>query len=277
MWETTPRKVLCAIETARCRAALEYAGRAARQRRAGVHLVHVEPPAYGGSSFQGESQWLGGRILSEAGRVLEQLLADAALPVTTELARGPVVETLVADSAYACLVVLQHRGMHPEAGSPVLSVQEVVAGAGAPIVAVPADWRSATSPETPVVTVGVADRTSSSRVVREALHVAELAGARLRLVHGRASLPRVDRPDLVGEFGAVLAECPQVAVEQIVIDGSATTALLRQARDSQLLVVGRRRPVLGTPHPDQFDHALLRLSPVPVMVVDQVDAASLIG
>jgi nucleotide-binding universal stress UspA family protein len=277
MWETTPRKVLCAIETAQCRAALEYAGRAARQRHAGVHLVHVEPPAYGGSSFQGESQWLGGRILADAGRLLEQLLADAALPVTTELARGPVVETLVADSAYACLVVLQHRGMQSADGSPIFSVQEVVAGAGAPIVAVPADWRPATSPETPVVTVGVADRTSSARVVLEALHVAGLAGARLRLVHGRASLPRLGRLNLVAEFGAVLAECPEVAVEQVVVAGSATTALLRQAKDSEMLVVGRRRPLLGTPHPDPFDHALLRLSPVPVMVVDQVEAVSLIG
>ena len=278
MWETTPRKVLCAVETAECQAALEYAGAEARRRRTGVHLVHVEPPAYGGSAAQGETKWIGDRILAAATRSLERLLTGAGLPVSGELARGLVGETLVAGSAYSCLVVLQHRGTGYADGPAILSVQEVVAGALAPVVAVPADWRAASSPDSVVVTVGVVDRARSARVVREALYLAEMAEARLRLVHAVDLKFSADRPDLMSDFGDVLAERPGVSVETVVVHASATTALLRQARDSHLLVVGRHRPrIPANPHPDPVNHALLRLSPVPVMVVDPLGAASLVG
>jgi nucleotide-binding universal stress UspA family protein len=276
MWETTPRKVLCAIETAECRAALEYAGGEAARRRTGVHLVHVEPTAYGGSPAQGETQWIGDRILGAATRSLEHLLAGAGLLVTSELARGPVGETLVAASAHSCLVVLQHRGTGHADGPPILSVHEVVAGALAPVVAVPADWRTPGSTDPPVVTVGVVDRAHSARVVSEALQLAELAEARLRLVHAIDPHPSAGRPDLMAEFGDVLAEHPGVSVEPVVVQGSVTPALLRQARDSRLLVVGRhRRRAPATLLADRFDHTLLRLSPVPVMVVDPLGAPSL--
>ena len=128
MWDTTPRKVLVAVETASSDAVLAYAAQEARRRRCGVHLVHVIGPVTGGGQsldslvvLNGMLHHRGRSVLAEAAHQLEDLLLDDdELTVSTELGHGLVVPTLVEASAHACLVLLQHRGMGSGGGDPHL-------------------------------------------------------------------------------------------------------------------------------------------------------------
>jgi len=288
MWDMRPRRTLVAVELADCEAALQYAARDARRRRCGVYLVHVAPLLYGGLSvsesprmWNDEPHRIGTDVLSETARALRDLVLDDHLPVSTELCHGDVVPSLVTESSHACLVVVQHRGLGPDAASDGPSVTSAVAArAHAPVVAIPAGWRPPTQLRTPVVTVGVEDVESFTEVVRIALEEAIRADARLNLVHSYDS-----RRD--GRYGGRFAayasarrvhsklshsfvEHPEIRVEITISRDPPADALLGLADESDV-VVGRGHPRPSLPsYLGPVTRAVLRWSPVPVLVVDPV-------
>ena len=295
MWDTTPRKVLVAVETSSCDAMLAHAAQEARRRRCGIHLVHVIAPVLGGGRsldslvvLNGELHHRGRAILAEAAHRLEDLLLDDdELTVSTELGHGAVVPTLVQESAHACLVLLQHRGMGPEGETRTFSVTNgVAARSHVPVVAIPESWRPPPAGTVPVVTVGVGDVRAAPLVVEAAVEAAERADARVRVVHAWGEHGGPDpaiHPDAADEesrrrhgeisqsFADVLTSWPEVPVEIVVVRSSAVEALLHQAVDSTLLVVGRRHPRLPiSAHLGPVARVVLRWSPVPVLVVDPV-------
>jgi nucleotide-binding universal stress UspA family protein len=290
----TPRKILVAVESADCDAALQLAAAEARSRRCGVHLIHVNQPAYGGAGtpdhtavVSGQLQRIGATVLGDASAKLDHLLIDDdELTVSTELCHGAVVPTLVAESIHASLVIMQHRGMGPAGDTSVMSVVHgVAARAHAPVVAVPGTWELDRE-AVPVVTVGVEDVAISAQVVRVALDEADRNDARLRMVHvytppqtGDPDLDRVAavadarkiERELTAAYADLLAGRPEVPTELVVVPGRPVEALLEQARDTMLLVVGRRHPRLPiVSHLGPVARALLRWSQVPVLVVDPV-------
>jgi len=293
MWDMKPRKILVAVESAECDAALELAAQEARRRRCGVHLMHVMHPVYVGSTLDttvilaGQLQRLGATIVGDAAAKLEHLIIDDDdLTVSTELRHGAVVPTLVAESVHACLVIMQHHGMGPEGGTPVMStVNGVAARAHVPVVAVPSAWRPDRE-AVPVVTVGVEDVHISAEVVRVALEEADRSDARLRLVHLHYPWPTGDadrdteaaneesrrlEAELSEAFAGVLSSYPEVPADVLVLQACPAEGLVEQASESTLLVVGRRHPRLPIrSHLGPVARAVLRWSPIPVMVVDPV-------
>jgi nucleotide-binding universal stress UspA family protein len=269
MWDFEPRRILVGIENGECGAALAYAARESRLRRCGVHLVHVVPVIAGGSPFDsvvminGELHDLGRKILGDAATTLEHLLEDDELPVSTELCHGAVGPTLIEESAHASLVVLQHRGMGPQGHPPVLSVTtHVAAHAHAPVVAVPAGWTEPDPDAKLIVTVGIGDDPENDHLVGVAADEAARLHATLRIVHAEDDLA----------LDELVNEIPAGPNEYVASDSEPAEALLAQAGDTTLFVVGRRHPRLPLGrHIGPAVRTLLRRSPVPVMVVDPCD------
>ena len=109
-----------------------------------------------------------------------------------------------------------------------------------------------TAPDRPVVVVGVDGSTGSRDAVRWAAGYARMAGAELRLVSSwrwpnylTRIPPGIDLDaetrrtvqEVATEIGA---EFPEVPITEHVVQGPAGPALLSQAADASLLVVGAR-------------------------------------
>jgi nucleotide-binding universal stress UspA family protein len=109
-----------------------------------------------------------------------------------------------------------------------------------------------TAPAAPVVVVGVDGSTGSRDAVRWAAEYARLAGAELRAVASwrwpnyiTRIPPGIDleadtRRTLQEVVAEISAEFPEVRISQHVIEGPGGPALLSQATDASLLVVGAR-------------------------------------
>ena len=294
MWDMTPKKILVAVESAECDAALQLAAAEARKRRCGVHLIHVNQPTLASAAapdtmavVSGQLQRVGTTVLGDASAKLEHLLIDDDdLTVSTELCHGAVVPTLVAESIHACIVIMQHRGMGVNGDTTVMSIVHGVATrAHVPVMAVPSTWRFDPG-IVPAITVGIEDFTATAQVVRVALAEADRSDARLRLVHaytpmhtGDANLDRVAARqesrrlelELTTAYADLLGGFPEVPTEIVAVPGRPAEAMLAQAKGSTLLVVGRRHPRLPiVSHLGPVARAILRWSPIPVMVVDPV-------
>jgi nucleotide-binding universal stress UspA family protein len=266
MWDIKPRRVLLAVESAECEAAMLYAASEAESRGCGLHVAHVVPMVVGGTGhldslvmINGELHVQGRKVLGDVAGHLEHLLADSDVPVTTELCHGTVVPTLVQESAHASLVVLQHRGMGPEGHTPVLSVTAgVAARSHAPVVAVPSEWAPAPVGSEQVVTVGVAEGRDNEHVLEQAAAEALRRGSLLRVVHAGAH-----------ELHDLVQAPPDVPFTFIRTPEPPAEALLAQAEHTSVFVVGRRHPRHPLArHLGPVARSLLRRSPVPVMVVD---------
>ena len=109
-----------------------------------------------------------------------------------------------------------------------------------------------TAPDRPVVEVGVDGSTGSRDAVRWAAEYAKLSGAELRAVSSwrwpnyiTRIPPGVDleadtRRTLEEVVAEIRADFPEVPVGERVIEGPGGPALLSQAGDASLLVVGAR-------------------------------------
>ena len=296
MWETQAMQVVLGVEAAASDAALRVAAAEARRRGCGIHLVHVVTPVYVGPPEIGELTEIalgmrraGEAVLEEAKDRLLPLLGEGpeAIPLSTELCHGAVVPALVAASADASVLVLQHRGMGSDGHTRKISVTlGVAARSRVPVLAVPDPWRAEPSPETPVVTVGIKGPAASSLVVRAAVREADRMGARVRLVYAApladaggsrveeasaetaARLRRLTR-ELEAGFVEACRERPRVPVEVEVAIRQPADALIDHARGSSLLVVGRHHSqVPMAPRLGHVVRAVLRWSTCPVLVVD---------
>lgn len=109
-----------------------------------------------------------------------------------------------------------------------------------------------TAPASPVVVVGVDGSTGSRDAVRWAADYARMAGAELRAVASwrwpnyvtrippGADLEADTRRTLQEVIAEIRAEFPEVPVSERVVEGPGGLALLSQAADATLLVVGAR-------------------------------------
>ena len=267
MWDIKPRRVMLAVESAECEAAIEYAALEARVRRCGVHVVHVVPMVFGGNGsidtlvmVNGELHARGRDVLGEVATSLEHRLSDTDVAITTELCHGTVVPTLVNESAHASLVVLQHRRMRPADDTALMShAGGVAARARCPVVVVPSEWREPSSDLEWVVTVGIGgDRDNAYLLAQGAGAAASHCGS-LRVVHAGENL----------ELRDLVESPPEVPFTYVPSTASPVDALLAQGGRTSLFVVGRRHPGLPIArHLGPVARTLLRRSPMPVMVVD---------
>lgn len=215
---------------------------------AALHIVTAigtaPEPGYPGRSL---------RDLHEAARrTNEKAVADCVLPssrVTGEVLFGEPRAKVVTASAGADLLVVGSRGHGAFAGLLLGSVSAYCARhAQCPVVVVPETETVSRSPE---IVVGVDGSNASERAIRWAEQVARRSGDRLRLVTA------IDYP-VVGDAMFVDFSSWDTAAHQImekakasltlpeertdgrVLDGVAGPILCGQARDTKLLVIGRR-------------------------------------
>jgi nucleotide-binding universal stress UspA family protein len=256
---TTDGRVLLAVgdEGARVNT-LAFTAAEARRRGCGVHVVHAVPTVVGApaASLRVREH---DAALAEAGRTIlldTEILLRARLgpaaSIETELAHGPVVESLVRRSAGACLVVIQPRDPHVLEWLVTSSVANgVAAGALAPVACVTVATPDAGTPE-PVVVVGVERPTDSVAELRAGRALAAATGRSLLVVH--ATVDRHGAPHPVSletlreQVAAVLGEPvaggaeATVRVDVDVEPARPADVLVRASTGCALLVVSRRHP-----------------------------------
>ncbi|GGD26874.1 universal stress protein [Nocardioides daphniae] len=267
-------------------AALKYAVDEATRHRAPLRLVHVVQRLEQGSETLPPPVDLeqAARELLEAATTQARRL-EASLDVTTDLVDGAVVPTLVRCTQDARVVVLQRRQLSRARRMVTRSVSSgVAARARVPVVSVPARWSPVRSTEdTPVVTVGIDDPGHARTVLEAAVEAARVRGAQLHVVHawvlpggyeGYAMSPheeetwaRRSEKELTGLLGEV--ETTGLEVQTDVVHGHASEVLREQARESDLLVLGRHDPLLPLfSHLGPVARAMLREVSCPVLLVD---------
>lgn len=272
-------------------AALEFAVAQARRRGRGIHLVVVLHPGHSGPDQVLELKLVGDELLRVDHDLLlrcERRIAewDDNLVVTTELAHGTVVSSLVASVADAEMLVLGHHRMSRPHHLPTLSVTHgVAARTSCPVYAVPDDWHELREHPEPVL-AAVEDAETGSAVAAAAFAEARLAGASVRVVRAWC-YPDIDLDEesvlhgtggdegerLVRETTDFLSELVSayrdVPCRVDAPHGQAAYTLTEASRHARLLVIGRHRPSLpwGS-HLGPVTRSVLGHAQCPVVVVD---------
>jgi nucleotide-binding universal stress UspA family protein len=272
------------------RAAVEYAAELASRKHLPMRLVHsydlfqtTVRPSYGWTPpAETVVRNSAGRLLDEAVEVLGIVYPD--LQVTAVLQKGSPVKVLLDESHGAHTIVLGSRGAGGFADLMIGSTTlHVAAHASCPVVAVP-NPPDDDHPRHGVV-VGVDGSELSEAAIGYAFEAASDTADKLTAVHawqdpthnGYAMMAIVyDPADLVQEEHLVLAESlagwqekfPDVEVEAKVVLGHPVPALLEQAANARLLVVGcRGRGVLSSLVLGSVSHGVLHHATGPVAVV----------
>jgi len=286
------RRIVVGVDPAREHdAALEFAVGRARRRGGRIHLVVVMRPGHAGPDQVLELKLVG----DELRRVDEEVLAgcrrqvagwDDTLVVSTEVAHGPVVPSLVAAAKGAEMLVLGHHRMTRRHHLPTLSVTHgVAARTTCPVFAVPDGWHELHDHPEPVV-AAVEDAESGHSVAAAAYAEARSSGAQVRVVrawcypdldadeesllHGtgrtqEAALASATTHDLAD----LIATCRDVPCRIDIVHGQAAYSLVEASRHARLLVIGRHRPAVpwGS-HLGPVTRTVLGHAQCPVMVVD---------
>jgi nucleotide-binding universal stress UspA family protein len=269
--------------------ALLFAAEAAQRTGRRIRVVHV---AHGFVPFAPHNLSVSYETAGEIGlevvrRGAERLrkLTNDEVETSTVVARGNVVEQLLAISRDADLLVLSHRDRSGPQRVFTGSVSGAVAGRSAvDTVSVPGRWAPTSSFISRVV-VGVGTWRGADPLLERAFDLADRHHASLRVLH-TFYLPAVYE-DANGEAEEAFEQSHR-ATTQLIEDaldpvqrrhegvdctvdlqiGRPADALVEAAQDADLLVVGRR----DTAHPavehlGSVTRALLRLSSCPVDVV----------
>ncbi|MFI9344678.1 universal stress protein [Streptomyces sp. NPDC052773] len=270
-------------------AALAWAAREAVRRGRGLRVVHAwrfAPHETVDGDRDTQARWVRKATESAVQEVTER---HTGLDVTTEVAEGDAVGTLVAAAAEAELLVLGSRGHGRVVGFLLGSVgQQVIAEAAAPVVLVRSGGRAADEAEGREIVVGQeGDPEDGAAALRFAFETAAARGATLRAVrawtlppvfaYSPASLKLLDEAGgPVPYEKKALSEAlqpwrerfPQVPVVEHVEMGSAGQVLLDVSARAQLVVVGRRarRTAVGA-RIGSVAHGVLHHAPCPVAVV----------
>ncbi|POX46953.1 universal stress protein [Streptomyces sp. Ru72] len=210
------------------------------------------------------------------------------LTVTAEAHRGAPVESLVAETATAELLVLGSRGHGAVVGFLIGSVgQQVIAESTRPVVLVRAGDRPAAEAAGRDIVVGqhggpddsapalafafetAAARGAAVRVVRawSLPPVFAYSPGSLKLLDEAGGLEQFERKALDEALRPWRDRYPDVPVTEHVEMGSAAQVLLSAAGDAQLVVAGRRATRSVGPRIGSVAHALLHHAPCPVAVV----------
>jgi nucleotide-binding universal stress UspA family protein len=256
----------------------------------GVQLVHVVPTVVGGPTGVWDVGVAFDRPRCPGPGRLDNALARfrgraaRGVPMEAALVRGGVVANLVERSRTAELVVLEHRhltGWERFASGSITA--GVAAQANAPVVSVPAGWQPRHRGRP--VTVGVEDAKRAASEIWTALGLAAAGDLPIRLLRV-AHLPRayqeVLRREVEVEDILVVAreelerdaQLPGVVAERVpctfeVRWGRPAEVLVESSKDSSLLVLARRDPIMpfGS-HLGPVVRKVLRDAECPVMVVE---------
>jgi len=272
------------------RAAVEYAAELASRQHLPLRLVHTYDliqttvrPSYGWTpDAETVVRRSAGRLLDEAVEVLSIAYPD--LQVTAVLQKGSPVKVLLQESHRAHTIVLGSRGSGGFADLMIGSTTlHVAAHASCPVVAVP-NPPDNDQPRHGIV-VGVDGSELSEAAIGYAFEAASEAADKLTAVHAWHDPTRngngmmaimYDLADLLQEEHLALAESlagwqakfPDVEVEKKVMLGHPVPALLEQAANARLLVVGcRGRGALSSLVLGSVSHGVLHRAIGPVAVV----------
>lgn len=278
--------------------ALRYAVEEAVRRGVPLRLVHVLPvnaPVWPGVPMSGvagsDLRALASSILEGGVRAVRDIAPD--LDVSTRLSAGSRSAALVEAAQDAQLVVVGRETQHGIDRILVGAVTAAVAAhAPCEVAVVPSFWSGEHARAR--VVAALKSRSNAPAVLGEALAQARTRDARLTVVTAwELPDPYLDRielrthadewedegrrviEDVVAPYRSEYAD---VAIDVRVQHGRAAEVLLAASRDSDLLVLSRRRhavPPFG--HLGGVTHAILRLSDVPVLVVPFVGAAGETG
>ncbi|MBZ6091396.1 universal stress protein [Streptomyces olivaceus] len=271
-------------------AALAWAAREAVRRRAPLHVVHSwhheTQEAAGAGGRDAQERWVRDAVAGAVRTVTER---HPELTVTTEVREGDAVAALLAAAAGAETLVLGSRGHGAVVGFLLGSVgQQVIAGAGGPVVLVRAGDEAAAEAAGREVVVGQqGEPEDSADVMGFAFEAAAARGATVRAVRAWAlptvftyspgsmaladeagGLEQYERKALGEALGPWRERFPDVPVVEHVEMGSAGQVLLSVAANAQLMVVGRRarRTAVGT-RIGSVAHGVLHHAACPVAVV----------
>ncbi len=270
--------------------AFGWAAEEAARRHAVLRLVHAYTlpgrgfPGHNPMSHDAQTalRTEGEELLQDTAATLR--LTHPTLTIDTRLIQGDPVAALQAQSEQARLTVVGSRGSGRLTGLVLGSVAMAIASTNtAPVAVIHPHQRAV--PDGPVV-VGVDGSPTSEAAIAYAFEAAALRRAKLIAVHSwndavvDEAFPEhpilIDPSEVDTEERALLSErlagwhekYPDVVVEQTVVHGRPTPALLGYGETSALIVVGSRGRggfkgmLLGS-----TSHALIMHSACPVVVV----------
>ncbi|MFI1290589.1 universal stress protein [Streptomyces sp. NPDC020792] len=281
-------------------AAVEWAAREAVRRDRPLRMVHARnwtPRQTENEPANAEQRQLARRTLRQAEEHIRGAVPDVRL--TDEQVEGPATAALLKATEQAELLVLGSRGLSGFTGVLVGSVaQGVVAMAPRPVVLVRAGEEAEDehfpaddgSPSTGTgfrdVVLGIDLADACDEVIEFAFEAARLRHARLRVVYawqppsaislGPGDIGLINDPAQAEEWRDFLSALLRVwrdkyrdtEVLETVVEGKASTVLVRAASAASLLVVGRRlseRPTV--PRIGPVTHAAVHHVRCPLAVV----------
>ncbi|MFE9311874.1 universal stress protein [Streptomyces sp. NPDC088353] len=281
-------------------AAVEWAAREAVRRDRPLRMVHARnwtPRQTESEPANTEQRQLARRTLRQAEEHIRGSVPDVRL--TDEQVEGPATAALLKATEQAELLVLGSRGLSGFTGVLVGSVaQGVVAMAPRPVVLVRAGEEAEDehfpaddgSPSTGTgfrdVVLGIDLADACDEVIEFAFEAARLRHARLRVVYawqppsaislGPGDIGLINDPAQAEEWRDFLSALLRVwrdkyrdtEVLETVVEGKASTVLVRAASAASLLVVGRRlseRPTV--PRIGPVTHAAVHHVRCPLAVV----------
>jgi nucleotide-binding universal stress UspA family protein len=267
-----------------------FAVTTATQLGIGVELLHVVPRLVGGPTGTADVGVAFEQLVTQGQARLDEAVRrvrdrmSGAQPVEGRLLRGPVIDTLVEESASAQLVVLEHRDLPrwERWGSGSVTAG-VAARAHAPVVSVPSAWLPSQSPRP--ITVAVEDAPRAAAEVWTALGLAAVSDARVVVLRATYLPPAIEemlrhgvsheemlasaRAELQRDVDLPADLCERVPCTFAVRWGRPGDVLLAATERSSLLVVARRDPALpfGS-HLGPVLRQVLREARCPVLVVE---------
>ena len=285
-----PRKsVVVAVGTDGVDAALDFAVGEARRHQLPLHLIHVLQFT-DGEAYVGMSGGMpdAAKVTLDQAQTKAERLVGSDTPLTAELIlNGRVVENLVRHSEGASMIVLQHRPLSRVRRVFTGSIaQSVTSHAFVPVVSVPEGWKPRAGHD-PVVTAGVQDPIEASALLRAAFEEARARSARLVVLHAwwlatgsdvvvadgalRDEWSARSRQEIAPVLEPLEREFFNVEYEINVQHAPPVQAVLDVAKDSDLLVLGRRHHLLPLhSHLGPVARAALDRAPCPVLITHEL-------
>jgi nucleotide-binding universal stress UspA family protein len=273
--------------------AVRWAAAEAERRDTGLRLVHVVslmPPGYPRQTVHLDDH---PDMLLDQGRQWLWEATDTArsvagaVTIETDVRDSTVAKILQEESETARLLVLGTRGLGGFAELLVGSIAVTLAGhAYCPVVVTRSSTMDSAPPVSGPVVVGVDGSPLSDGAIAFGFEAAAARAVPLRAVHAWldiemvgawAPLPSIvdwaaihanEQRILLDRLAAWQEKFPTVEVERVVIKDRPVRALLRQAADAQLIVVGSRgRGALAGIGLGSVSQSLLHHAPCPVAVI----------
>ena len=218
--------------------AVRFGADEARRTGRPLDLVHVAPAGDGWTRMLGRDSL---RVAAERARAV----AGDGTVVSTELVRGSVVSQLLRSSHASALLVMERRRSAVRRRRDASTTAAIADITDVVNVVVPGDW---TRSHRGVVTVGLDPLATDDLALRTAMVLARLRRAALRVVvvdttgSSWGMVPLLDRhvQDRLQRLGS---DACDIEIEIDMAPADAEHVLLDRAATSDLIVVGRHRPL----------------------------------